>query len=415
MLKNKILYNEYSDWLMDISKAQGSFIWDTKGKKYLDFTSAWNVTNLGWNHPEIIKAMIKQLKKNAYVPGCTADPIQNKYADLLTKSLPKELNAVAKATGGTEANEEAMKTARAYTGRKKIIGFKDTYHGHSFGTMSIGYLPTYVKAISPLVGGFVQIDFPKLYGTKKSPDKILTDFSNKLEDLLKKKDVAAIITEAGIITGWGSTFVAPKGYLTIVRKLTKKYGTFLILDEVGTGFSRCGKLFGMELENVVPDIVTFAKGASNGTAAIGSMVTTKEIAEKTYKKTNIYSTFGWMPAACAAAIKTLQIHKRDKVWQKAKKDGDYLLKTLKKELKQNSLVDDIRGIGMEIGLDLIKNKKIKDVPVVEKIIEKCRDKGLFLFSNHISNIQIMPSLIIKRKDLDRGIEILVETIKSLNL
>jgi 4-aminobutyrate aminotransferase-like enzyme len=413
MIKNKILYNVFSNWVFDVSKTKGSYIWDSKGKKYLDFTSGWNVANLGWNQPEIIQAVIKQLKKNTYVPGWTADPIQNKYASLLINSLPGDFGTVVRATGGTEANEEAIKTARAYTKRKKIIGFKDTYHGHSFGTMSLGYLPEYVKSISPMVGGFIQIDFPALYRRKEKPEEILAEFGKKLENILKKEDIAAIVTEADIITGWGSTYIAPRGYLRLVRKLSKKYGTLLILDEVGTGFSRCGKLFGMELEDVIPDIITFAKGISNGAAAIGAMVTTQKIGEETYKKTNIYSTFGWMPAACAAAIKTLEIHKRDKIWVKAKQNGDYLIKVLRRELGNNQKVDDIRGIGMEIGLDLIKNKKVKGLILEEAVIKECRRKGLFLAGDGVSNIQLMPPLTISRKDLDKGIEILIDVIRNI--
>lgn len=412
MLKNRIIYSDFSEWIFDVSKAKGSYIWDKEGNKLLDFTSGWNVTNLGWNHPEITEAIIKQVRKNTYVPMWTADSVQNEYADALARSLPKELGAIGRATGGTEANEEAIKTARAYTRRKKIIGFKDTYHGQSFATLAIGYLPEYVESILPLTSGFVQLDFPKIYGTSKSPKEILADFTQNLEKVLAREDVAAVVTEAGIITGWGSTYVAPRGYLKIVRKLTKKYGTLLILDEVGTGFSRCGKLFGMELENVVPDIATFAKGLSNGAAAIGAMVTTTEIAKRIYDKINLTSTFGWTPIACAAALKTLKIHKQDKVWQKAKKDGEYLMNSLKQKLADDPRVKDIRGIGMEVGIELVKDKKIKGIPLVDRVVESARKKGLHLVCDHASVIQLMPPLIISRKDLDQGIDILINLIKT---
>jgi acetylornithine/succinyldiaminopimelate/putrescine aminotransferase len=407
MIKRNIIYNDYSDWSFDVSKAKGDFVWDKSGKRMIDFTSGWNVTNLGWNHPEITQAIIDQARKNTYAAMWTADEIQNEYAKVLTQSLPKGLDAVGRATGGTEANEEAIKTARSYTGRKKIIGFKNTYHGQSFGTIAIGFLPEYVESFSPLVGGFVQMDYPKLFGSNKDPNEILSDFGKKLEKFLAKKDVAAIVTEAGIITGWGSTYVAPKGFLTLVRKLTKKYGTMMILDEVGTGFSRCGKLYGMEIENVVPDIATFAKGLSNGAAAIGAMVTMTEIAEKTYKKSNLTSTFGWTPIACAVALKTLQIHKRDKIWQKAQKDGKYLMDTLKKEFDGVKGVADVRGIGMEVGVSVTKDG------VVGKIVRKAREKGLHIVSDNERNIQLMPPLTIKQNNLDNGISILVNLIKDL--
>lgn len=403
MIKHHIIYNTFTNWLFDIKKAEGSYVWDTEGHKMVDFTSAWNVTNLGWNNLEVTDAMIKQTKKNTQAVLWSADEIQIKYAEELTSSLPKELTAIGRATGGTEANEMAIKTARAYTGRSKIIGFKDTYHGQSFATLAVGYSPEYAvsKAIAPMLGGFIQMNFPT---------ENLELFLKNLEDILSKKDVAAILCEAGIITGWGSTFVAPTGFLQGIRKLTKKYGTLIILDEVGTGFSRCGKLFGMELWDVVPDIATFAKGISNGAAAIGAMVTTEEIAEKTLAKSNLTSTFGWSLIACAASLKTLQIHKRDKIWEHSKKLGDYLLNTLGKEFKDSERVEKVGGIGMEIGVHLrkIKNKK----PIVREIIQETRKKGLHITYADDYNFQLMPPLTIGKKDLDQGIEIFVETLTT---
>jgi len=413
MVRSHILYNDSCYWRFNLAKAEGSFLWDENGKKLIDFTSGWNVTNLGWNHPELQKAVIDQVKKNTYAPMWTADPIQNQYAQALISSLPKELTVIGRATGGTEANEEAIKTARAYTGRKKIIGFKDTYHGQSYATLALGYLPEYKipKAIAPMPEGFLQMDFPKVYGDSQDGEKILADFAEKLEENLAKRDVAAVITEAGIITGWGSTFVAPKGYLTLVRKLTQKYGTLLILDEVGTGFSRCGRLYGMHLENVVPDIVTFAKGMSNGVAAIGAMVTTKKIAQETFDKTNLTSTFGWTPIACAVGLKVLEIHQREKLWEKAEKDGYYLLNRLKKELKENPLIEDINGKGMEIGVHFVKAEKDKQIAVL--IEKKAYEKGLHLTSDLEANIQLMPPITIERKTLDKGIEIFISVIDEL--
>lgn len=168
--------------------------------------------------------------------------------------------------------------------------------------------------------------------------------TSELEKALSRQDVAAVFTEAGIITGWGSTYVAPSGYLPLVRKLTEQYGTLMILDEVGTGFSRCGTLFGLELGGITPDIVTFAKASANGAVPIGSMITREDIAEATCAKSILLSTFGWTPLACAAALRTLQIHQRDKVWEKAERDGEYIVSRLKKELADHPKVRDIRGL-----------------------------------------------------------------------
>lgn len=414
MIKNRIIYTNSSPWLFNVSKAEGSYIWDDTGHKMLDFTCGWNVTNLGWHNPEIIEAVVVQTKKNVYNPMETTDPIQAEYAKELIDSLPNGLDVACRATGGTEANEEAIKTARAFTKRKKIIGFIDTYHGQSYADMSIGYRPEYVTDIAPMVPEFYQIPYPAIYRSNKDESELLKDFSEGLEKMLKNEDVAAIVVEAGIITGWGTTSLAPKGFLTKVRELTKKYGTLLILDEVGTGFSRCGALFGMNLEQVIPDIATFAKGISNGTAAIGAMVTSEVIGEEVHDKANLTSTFGWTPLGCAAALKTLQIHKREKMWEHSLEKGTYLKETLYKELKDNPYVGNIDGKGLEIGLDLVTNKesKEKNSALYSKVIVEARKKGLLLIGDGEGNFQLMPPLTIEQKDFDTGIEILIDTIKK---
>jgi acetylornithine/succinyldiaminopimelate/putrescine aminotransferase len=223
--------------------------------------------------------------------------------------------------------------------------------------------------------------------------------------------VAAVLTEAGVITGWGSTALAPQGYLTLVRQLTQKYGALLILDEVGTGFSRCGRLFGLQRENITPDIVTLAKGLSNGVAPIGAMVTTQEIAEKTSPLTNIYSTFGWLPVACAAAQKTLEIHQREKIWEKAEADGKYLREVLEKELNQKDKLYDIRGLGMEIGVTYL-GPTVGEKSWADQIVETAYQKGLHLVGDHENNLQLMPPLTISRQELDIGLNILVAAIKN---
>ena len=414
MLKKHIVFNPFSDWRFDFKKASGPYIWTVEGKKLIDFTSGWNVTNLGWNHPEITEAIIKQLEKTTYAPAWTICEIQEEYAQALTDSLPPGLTAIERATGGTEANEEALKTARAYTGRKKIISFKNTYHGQSFATIAVGF-PEYMGSIAPFMEGIIRVEFPTTSGTYLGPEIILRNFATTLEKILEKEDVAALITEPRIITGWGSTYTAPEGYLKVVRKLTKKYGTLLILDEVGTGFSRCGKLYGMELEGITPDIVTLAKGMSNGAAPIGAMITTEEIAKKPLDKTNPFSTFGWTPVACAAALKTLQIHQRDKEWIKAEKDGEYLINTLKKELKNHQRVGEIRGIGMEIGIEFLdKERANPDREYARQVVDAAYKKGLHLTLGDGGNIQIMPPLTIEREVLDRGIDILIDSINHVN-
>lgn len=408
MINRHVIYSRYLDWSFDVERAEGSHLWTTNGQKLIDFTSGWNTTNLGWNHPEVAEAMVRQVNKNTSVPMWAADAMQQEYAARLTGALPAPLTAVGRATGGTEANEMAIKTARTFTGRRKIVGFHETYHGQSISTLAIGFP-------GPPVPDFVQLPYPQIYRTDRSPEQVLQEFAVELEKALSVRDVAAVVTEAGVITGWGSTYVAPSGYLSRLRTLTEQYGTLMILDEVGTGFSRCGTLFGLELEGVTPDIVTFAKASSNGAAAIGSMVTRQDIAEATCDKSILVSTFGWTPVACAAALRTLEIHQRDKVWEKAKRDGEYIVSRLEKELADHPKVGDIRGLGMEIGLDVVKTKgtKEKEADGVEMIVRQAFSRDLHIVCDHQSTIQLMPPLTIERATLDEGLARLIESVKTI--
>lgn len=413
MIKNHILYADFCDWKFTITKAEGSYLWNEKNEKLLDFTSGWNVANLGWNHPEIYHAIIDQTKKNSYVPMWTNDEAQEMYAKALTSVLPKELDTVVRATGGTDANEKALLLARFITKRKKIIGFTDTYHGHSYGTISIGYRPEYITGEAPVVPEFIKMDYPVAIGEEKIDQATLQKFINNLEELLKHEDVAAIVTEAGIITGWGSTYVAPSGFLKAVRKITEKYGTLLILDEVGTGFSRCGKLFGMELEGVIPDMATFAKAIANGTETIAAVATKSTYGEVLLSQAKTHSTLAWMSLGCAAALKTLEIHLRDKVWEQAEVNGKYLLNLLNTELRAIPEIGYVTGKGMEIGLQFAdpQTKKPNDT-FAKRIISQAYQKGLHLVFGGDGNIQIMPPLMTSKDDLIRGIDILVDTVKK---
>ncbi len=405
MLTNHIIYNSFSPWIFDLQKAEGSYLYTGDGQKLIDFSAGWNVANLGWNNPEVNEAVAKQAKDNVYAPMWTADKIQVAYAEALTAALPKGLEAVGRATGGTEANEMALKMARAKTGRSKIIGIKDSYHGQSFGDLALGSRPEHLKEIAPVVPDFIQVTFPSADRVDMPGDQALNTFRQELETLLKNEDIAAVLTEGGILTGWGSISVAPVGFLKAVRELTQKYGTLLIVDEVGTGFSRCGNLFIVEREGITPDMMTFAKGISNGAGAMGAVVTTKEIADATYGTAHLTSTFGWTPLSCAAALKTLQIHQRDKVWEKVRADSDYTFTKLRDELSGCKTVTDIRGIGMEIGLELTSGGK--------KLVTDARAQGLHLAEVDETILQLMPPLTIERTVLDQGLDILIAELKKL--
>lgn len=408
MIHNHIVYSEYSNYRFTVTKAQGSYIWDEDGHKLLDFTSGWNVANLGWNHPEVNEAFIRQAEKSSYVPMWTADPVQMEYATALTEAYPG-MDTAIRVTGGTEANEVAVKLARAATGRTKIIGFKDTYHGQLFAAMALGFRPEYVRAIDPLVPDFIQLDYPAANGDETADAQVLKTFEATLDSALSGKDVAAMFVEPGIITGWGSCFVAPAGFLDVVRNLTKKYGTLMVVDEVGTGFSRIGKLFGVQISEVLPDIVTLAKGITNGAGGLGAVLSRAELVEPTIPKANYTSTFGWMPTACAAGLAVLAIHQRDAVWENAEAMGRKLRADLSAAL--SPLGATVRGLGLESCLDL--NGAAEDpVKLVANTLETAQKNGLHLTPAEDGLFQLMPPCNISEEDLQTGVSILIDSVKS---
>jgi acetylornithine/succinyldiaminopimelate/putrescine aminotransferase len=187
-----------------------------------------------------------------------------------------------------------------------------------------------------------------------------------------------------------------------VRELTKKYGTLLIVDEVGTGFSRTGKLFGIEHEQVTPDMIVLAKAISNGVSAIGTVVGNEKLFGPIFSEAILISTFGWTPIACASALKTLKIHQRDKTWEMAEQKGAFIIKKLKEQIGDK--VVEVKGLGMEIGLTF-KNSEIC------KIVQRSSfEQGLHVIVGSENNIQIMPPLTISQDLLDEGLDILIHNI-----
>jgi 4-aminobutyrate aminotransferase-like enzyme len=396
MIENSIVYRNFKGKYeyLPIAKAAGAEIWDRDGKRYIDFTSAWNVTNLGWNNEEVNLALIEQAKENVQSLLWGSTQIQEDYAAVLTAALPQELNACVKATGGTEAVESSIKIARVYTKRKKVIGFDGLYHGQLFAALALGAPGSKREKLAPLVPDITPIPFPHEDIGSEGFEKFLEDF----DTLLSHEDVAAVVTEPGIITGWGSTLIAYPGFLKQLRVITQKYGTLLIVDEVGSGFSRTGKLFGIEHAHVVPDMVVFAKGMSNGAAAIGTVVGKSEIFEDAFTDATLISTFGWTPVACAAALKTLQVHQRDKTWELAQEKGEYVVKKLSKKIGDKLI--NVRGQGMEVGL------RCKNSETAQNIQKKTFADGLHIVVGSENNIQIMPPLTISKELLDEGLTIL---------
>jgi 4-aminobutyrate aminotransferase len=398
-----------------LAKAYNSTLVDYKGKKFIDFTSGWNVTNIGWKRDEIKNEIIKQFDKYPYAPMWCSTEVSVKLAQKLKKLLPKNLNTFFKTTGGTESNEVALKIARAYTAKKKIFSFYLEYHGQTFGSISLGNTSKTINAFEPLVPGFIKMPPPYCYKcpyNMSSPNTCNLQCLNNIRNIIEAEgDAAAIICEA-LFTCPG-VFVLPSNFFAKLKKICEEFKMLLIIDEVGTGFGRTGKMFAFEHYNIQPDIVTFAKALSGGFGPIGAVATSRELANVMYGKGGT-STYGWHALSAIAAIKTLEIIEKEKLVEKSAKLGKYALDKLKTELEKIDIVGDIRGKGLEIGIELVNNKKAKlpNKIAAEKITKLCLENGLYIqWSGRTTTLMIMPPLIISKKEIDDGIDIIIKSIK----
>ncbi|MFN1835916.1 aspartate aminotransferase family protein [Balneola sp. MJW-20] len=366
---------------LEISHAEGPFIYTTKGRRYLDFISGIAVSSLGHRHPAVVKAIKEQVDRHLHVMvyGEFIQSAQVDFADLLTSQLPENLSQVYLVNSGTEANEGALKLAKKFTGRTKLIGFNNSYHGDTHGSLSVTGRHIYRDPYEPLL-----------------PDVHFLDF-NQYEGLdLIDEDTAAVIMEP--IQGEGGIIESDPDWICEVRNRCDEAGALLIFDEIQSGFGRTGKLFTFEHYNVVPDILCLAKAMSGG-MPMGAFVSSPKIFEafKYDPPLNHVTTFGGHPVSAAAAYANL----------KELLSGDYFEKAELIEEKAKTILSgpgiiEVRGKGAMLGLQL-ENREL-----TQKVVEECFGKEILLgWTLHSDTlIRIAPPLIIEDK-------LLIETLETI--
>lgn len=373
---------------IEISHANGSYIYNTKGKKYLDFVAGVSANSLGHNHPKVNNAIINQLEKHTHVM-VYGEFIQKPQVDLckfLVATLPEKLTSVYLTNSGTEATEGAIKLAKRVTNRAEIIAAKNAYHGNTQGAMSVSGVEKQNAAFRPLIPGIKFIRFNNFVDIDKITNK-----------------TAAVILET--IQG-GAGFIVPENdYLQKIKQRCTEVGALLILDEIQTGIGRTGTFWGFENYNLVPDIIITGKGLGGG-MPIGAFIASKEHMDslKENPKLGHISTFAGHPVIAAAALATVQeIVNNDLLSESLRKE-----KILRKHLQHPS-IKEIRGKGLMLAL------RIESPELATKIILKCLDKGLLLFFLLFEPraIRITPPLTISDDELIHGCTILKEVINEL--
>lgn len=374
------------------SHAEGPYVWDTTGKRYLDFLGLYGTLNLGHRHPKVVEAVKAQLERMPMsVRVLVAEPTA-RLAAKLAEITPEGLEMVFFGNSGAEAVEAAIKLARAYTGKPGIVTTHGGFHGKTMGALSLTPKPEYQDPAKPLLPGVKAVPYGDLEALEAAIDEA----------------TAAVIVEP--IQGEGGIRVPPDGYLKGVRELTREKGVLMIADEVQTGLGRTGKLFGVDWEEVAPDLMTLAKALGGGVMPIGACVGRREIFE-VFKQNPLFhsSTFGGNPLAAAAALAAIEVTLEENLPQRALEMGGYLMAGLK-ELKAQypHLIEDVRGRGLMLGVEFTH----ADIGAL--VVAELAERGVITAFglNNPKVVRLEPPLILGKEHVDEALSAFSESLKA---
>lgn len=367
---------------IEIVAASGSTLRDAQGRTFVDFQMGWCVGSLGWNPPEIL-ARVRAFEGPTYVaPGLLYEPWVE-LAELLVDASPGRISRAFRVVGGTESVELALQLAMTYTGRHKVVSLEDAYHGNSFGARAIG---------ADDAGAHLQ-------GFKKLAPPLDSKALDRLDTLLKHRDVAAFIMEPVVLNL--SVLIPDSEFMAGLVELCHSHGTLVIMDEVGTGFGRCGRVFASEVFDIEPDIITLGKSITSGVAPLAATLTTAEVADV---ELEFYSTYGWQPLAVEAAIATQLFWRehRDAVLANIAERSAQLRQQL--SLMEFPKEPELRIQGLACAIDL------GDEHYVSQLEQRCREEGLLVFAEEAALV-LFPALTIDQETMQEGIDILADCVR----
>jgi len=401
-----------------ISEANGAVIKDVAGKEYIDCFAGISVVNSGHCQPEVLEAAISQAKR--LVHACSYlyyIPQVVELAEKLAEIAPAPLQKTFFGNSGAEAVECAMKLARKYTKRYELIALMCSFHGRTLGTLSItGQSGRRKFDMGPYLPGIAFAYPPYCYRCpfeKEYPECDLLCARRILDTIEYStgKGIAAFIAEP--VMGEGGIIPPPPEYFKTVKKTLDEYGILFVADEVQTGFGRTGKLFAIEHYGVAPDIMTLAKGIADG-FPLSACITRQDIGDS-FEPGDHLSTFGGNPVSAAAALANINLMLREKLPEQAAEKGNYIMKRLN-EMKENyDIIGDVRGKGLMIGVELVKDRKKKTPAKDEtrKLVELARERGLLIGSGGVKGcvLRLQPPLVIEKEQIDKALDLL-ETIMN---
>ena len=400
-------------------RGRGTRVEDVDGNEFLDFAAGIAVTSTGHCHPEVVKAIQQQAGELIHMSGTDFY-----YEGMVT--LAERLSAVAPMPGphrfyygnsGAEAVECALKLARYHTGRQNVIAFYGSFHGRTMGALSLtASKPQQKRRFAPLVPGVTHVRYPYAYrgcsGGPQEEEEFALGCARYIEEKLFKtmlppEEVAAIFVEP--IQGEGGYVVAPTVFMQELRRICDRHGILLVADEVQSGAGRTGKWWAIEHTGVEPDIVCMAKGIASG-MPLGICMTRAEIMD--WKPGSHASTFGGNPVAIAAALATMDVLEREGI-ANAAKVGEAALKRLKGWTKTHLIVGDVRGRGLMIGIEIVKDQQTREVApqLRDRIVDLAFERGLLMLGCGETSLRLAPPLVVKQGEVDVALDILEECIE----
>jgi len=407
------------DYPLVIARGEGAFVEDVDGNVFLDCTAGIAVTSTGHSHPDVVAAIVEQAGKFLHMSGTDF------YYELQAR-LGEELSAIAPMPGphrtffgnsGTEAIEAAIKLARYHTKRQNLIAFFGAFHGRSMGSLSLtASKPAQRKGFMPLVPGVFHVPYANCYRcpVNATPDTCAAECLRFLEEqtlvhVVPPDEVAAIVVEP--IQGEGGYVVPPNVFHERLRELTTKHGMLLVVDEVQSGMGRTGKWFAIEHTGVQPDMVATAKGIASG-LPLGVVIARSAL--MSWPPGAHASTFGGNPVACAAAMATIKLI-REQLMKNVADVGVHLSAAVKELMKKHALIGDVRGRGLMIGVELVRNRQTKERATTERdrVVRECFTRGLLVLGAGQNAIRLSPPLVLTKDQADTAVRILDEALTAI--
>jgi taurine--2-oxoglutarate transaminase len=403
---------------------EGCWLWDADGRRILDFSSQLVNSNIGHQHPKVVEAIKRQAERLTYVGPNFGNDVRAELAARLARVTPGDLCKTLFTTGGAEANENAIKMARLVTGRHKIITRYRSFHGATFGAMTAGG-DNRRWANEPGIPGIVRVLDPYCYRCPfghrgRSPENCCMQGLDHIEEVIWNEGpdhIAAIMVEG--LTGTNGIIVPPDGYMQGLRELCDRYGMLLIVDEVMSGFGRTGKWFAVDHWNVVPDIMTFAKGITSGYVPLGGAIVNQRVAN--YFEDHVLwggLTYSGHPLACAAGLATLEVYEEERLIERSAEMGQFLLEELRKLADKHPSVGDVRGKGLFCAIELVKDRETREMlvrwnspsqGVMNEIKRGLMDRGVYVFCKW-NILFVAPPLVISPDEIRIGVQAIDEVL-----